>query len=119
MNRSELTELCNKAVVIPVSAIPAQRFQCVLNKQNCTITLKKRGHYCYFSLIAGGKVITQNSICLCGNNLVPYASRGFDGSIFFIDANGHYSIPNYKEFGLRFKLIYVPFNIDSVDIQSV
>ena len=104
------------ALVIPLSAIPAQRFQCVLNNQNCTISIKKRGIYCYFSLTSNGTVIAQNIICLCGNNLVPYKSQAFDGSIFFVDMSGHYSVPRYEEFNKRYKLIYIPFRIEEVEI---
>lgn len=100
------------AVIIPLSAMPAQRLQCVLNGQNCTITIKKRGEYCFFSLMCNGNMVTENTICLCGNNLVPYVSQYFNGSVFFIDVNGHYSIPNYREFNSRYRLVYVPFTMD-------
>lgn len=102
------------ALVIPLSTSPAQRFQCVINNQNCVITIKKRGIHCYFTLVSNGNTVTQNTICLCGNNLVPYRNQFFDGSIFFVDMSGHYSTPNYKEFNTRYKLIYVPFRIDEV-----
>lgn len=102
-------------LVIPLSNIPAQRFQCVLNAQNCIITIKKRGEYCYFTLIANGNKITDNTICLSGNNLIPYANQYFIGSIFFIDVNGYYSIPKYEEFNLRYKLVYVPFRIEDIN----
>lgn len=36
------------AVIIPLSAIPAQRLQCVLNGQNCTITIKSVGNIAIF-----------------------------------------------------------------------
>ena len=118
MTINELDEQIDRTVVIPLSNIPAQRFQCVLNGQNCTITIKKRGLHCYFSLTANGNVVTQNTICLCGNNLVPYRSQYFDGSIFFIDMTGHFSTPNYNDFNTRYKLVYVPLRVDEVNILT-
>lgn len=93
--------------IIPISAIPAQRFQVVLNNQNCTITIKKRGKYCYLSLMCNGSVVIENTICLIGNNLVPYKTSLFVGSLTFIDTNGYFDIPKYEEFGTRYKLVYI------------
>ena len=102
----------SKIVIVPISAIPAQRFQVVLNNQNCTITIKKRGEYCYLSLMCNGNIVTENTICLAGNNLVPYNNQYFSGSLMFIDKSGHYSAPKYELFGTRYKLVYVPFRYD-------
>lgn len=108
----------SKMLIVPISAIPAQSFQCVLNNQNCTITIKKRGEYCYFSLICNGETVTENTVCLAGNNLVPYNNPYFVGSLFFIDTNGYYDIPKYELFNTRYKLCYVPFRFDGVNISS-
>lgn len=105
-------------VIVPISAIPAQRFQCVLNNQNCIIAIKKRGEYCYFSLTANGNSVAENVICLAGNNLVPYNNQYFIGSLFFIDVNGHDSAPEYKLFNTRYKLVYVPFRFDDISTSS-
>ena len=104
--------MIENAYIIPLSNIPAQRLQCVLAGQNCTISIKKRGEYCYFTLMCNGKTVADNTICLCGNNLVPYESQYFTGSVFFVDINGHYSIPDYREFNSRYRLVYVPFTMD-------
>ena len=105
-------------VIVPVSAIPAQRFQVVLNNQNCTITIKKRGEYCYLSLMCNGNIVTENTICLAGNNLVPYNNQYFIGSLLFIDKNGYYDIPKFELFGTRYKLVYVPFRFDTINTSS-
>lgn len=102
-------------IVIPLSAIPAQRFQVVLNNQNCIITLKKREKFLYFSLACNGNVVTQNTICGIGNNLVPYNNRYFVGSLFFIDMNGYDVPPTYELLNTRYRLIYVPFRFDTLD----
>lgn len=107
----------SKIVIVPISAIPAQRFQVVLNNQNCVITIKKRGEYCYFSLISNGNKVVDNVICLAGNNLVPYNNQYFIGSLIFIDKNGHYGTPKYELFGTRYKLVYVPFRFDTINIS--
>ena len=105
-------------VIVPISAIPAQQFQVVLNNQNCTITIKKRGEYCYFSLMANGNVVANNIVCLAGNNLVPYNNQYFVGSLFFIDKNGYYDVPKYELFNTRFKLVYVPFRFDTINTSG-
>ena len=105
-------------VIVPISAIPAQRFQVVLNNQNCTITIKKRGEYCYLSLMCYGNIVTENTICLAGNNLVPYNNQYFSGSLMFIDKSGHYGVPKYELFGTRYKLVYVPFRFDTINTSS-
>lgn len=101
--------------IIPLSAIPAQRFQVVLNNQNCTITIKKRGEYCYLTLACNGNIVTENTICLAGNNLVPYNNQYFVGSLLFIDINGYYDIPKYELFGTRYKLVYIDERFDTID----
>lgn len=106
-----------KMVIVPLSAIPAQRFQVVLNNQNCTIAIKKRGEYCYLTLICNGNIVTENTICLAGNNLVPYNNQYFVGSLFFIDKNGYYTPPRYELFNARYKLCYIPFRFDEVSIE--
>lgn len=106
------------ARIIPLSAIPAQRFKCVLGDQNCIIAIKKRGRHSYFSLVANGVNVVYNTICLCGNNLVPYKNQYFEGSIFFIDMSGHYSTPNYEEFNKRYRLVYIPYRIEEVEITN-
>ena len=107
----------DKMLIVAISAIPAQRFQVVLNNQNCVITIKKRGEYCFFSLTANGNKVADNVICLAGNNLVPYNNHNFVGSLFFIDKNGHYEIPKYELFNTRYKLCYVPFRFDGVNVS--
>ena len=116
MTKEAVIKLCEDTIVIPLSNIPAQRFQCVLNNQNCTITIKKRGEYCYFSLMVSGNMVTYNTICLCGNNLVPYNNQYFVGSLFFIDSSWNYSTPIFEDFNTRYKLVYVPFRIDDISV---
>ena len=101
--------------IVPLSAIPAQRFQVVLNNQNCIITLKKREKFLYFSLNCNGNVVTQNTICGIGNNLVPYNNRYFVGSLFFIDMNGYDVPPTYELLNTRYRLVYVPLRFDTLD----
>lgn len=113
-----MADALNGLRIIPVSAIPAQRFQVVLNNQNCIITIKKRGDYLYLSLTCNGNVVTQNTICNCGNNLVPYNNRYFVGSLFFIDINGYNMKPTYNMLNTRYKLAYVPFRVNMINTSS-
>ena len=106
-------------LIVPISAIPAQRFQVVLNNQNCVITIKQREEYCYFSLTANGNKVVENVICLAGNSLVPYKNQYFTGTLFFIDKNGYFDVPQYESFNTRFKLVYVPFRIEDLRLSDL
>lgn len=49
---------------IPLQAIPNQRFNVVLNDQNCTIHLYQKGNYMYMDFTADGAEIRTGAICL-------------------------------------------------------
>lgn len=94
--------------VIPLSQIPNQRLQCVINGQRLVITIAKRGERLYMDVNCNGNPVSNGVICLCGNSLVPYRNIYFTGDLFFIDLQNHGAIPDYRQFNSRFQLVYLP-----------
>ena len=91
---------------IPLSSIPSQSFNVVLNNQDCTIALYARGEKYYFDLTVDGKNLFQGMIVQVGQNLTPYEYVGFVGSLSLIDVDGKNDYPDYTEFGKRYILVY-------------
>ena len=91
---------------IPVQAIPNQRFQIVLNDQNCTIHLFQRGEYIYMDLTCNGVEIRTGAICLPNISLVQYPTPDFDGMLFFTDTTNHDEPPVYSGLGTRWLLCF-------------
>lgn len=92
--------------IVPTQAIPNQRFQVVLDGQNCIIHLFQKGEYMYLDLTCNGIVIRQGAICLPNINLVNYPTPYFSGLLFFTDNTDHDHAPYYKELGTRYFLCY-------------
>ena len=95
-----------KIEFIPLEQTPAQSFGILLNEQECRISVYMRGKDLYFDLYKDNEPIYLGSICYDRTDLTPYQYRGFDGHIFFVDAEGK-SNPDYKLFDERFFLAYV------------
>ena len=91
---------------IPIKAIPNQRFNVVLNAQNCPIHLFQRGDYLYMDFTANGRTIRTGAICLSGMSLLAYPTPYFNGYLFFSDLKRKNKEPNYAELGSRFILCY-------------
>ena len=92
--------------VVPVQAIPNQRFQVVLGGQNCIIRLFQRGNYMYMDLTCNATPIRKGAICLSSVNLVNYPTPYFSGTLFFTDNSNHDHEPHYSELGKRYFLCY-------------
>lgn len=91
---------------IPLKAIPNQRFNVVLNDQNCTIHLFQRGDYLYMDFAVDDKMIRTGAICLSSTSILAYPTPYFNGYLFFTDVKRKNKEPNYAELGSRFILCY-------------
>lgn len=91
---------------IPLKAIPNQRFNVVLNDQNCTIHLFQRGDYLYMDFAVDDKMIRTGAICLSATSILVYPTPYFNGYLFFTDVKRKNKEPNYAELGSRFILCY-------------
>lgn len=92
--------------IVPTQAIPNQRFQVVLNGQNCTIHLYQKGKYMYIDLTCNGTVIREGAICLPNINLMNYPTPYFSGLLFFTDNTDHDQPPYYAELNKRYFLCF-------------
>lgn len=92
---------------IPLQTIPNQRFNVVLNDQNCTIHLYQKGNYMYMDFTADGTEIRTGAICLVNIDLLAVPTPYFSGYLFFVDMKGKGATPNYKELNDRFILMYI------------
>lgn len=93
--------------VIPLQAIPNQRFNIVLGDQNCTLHIYQRGEYMYLDLFVDKKVIRQGVICLVNVNLLNYPAPGFSGYLFLADSSDAGGTPVYNQLGSRYTLFYM------------
>ena len=91
---------------IPIKAIPNQRFNIVLNDQNCTVHLYQRGEYLYMDFIANERTIRTGAICLTDISLLQYPTPYFNGFLFFADTKRMHKAPTFDELGSRFILCY-------------
>jgi len=55
-------------IAVPLSPIPSQSFQIVLNGQDCEIEVLTRGEHIFLNLTVDGELIQAGAICV---NLVP------------------------------------------------
>ena len=99
---------------IPLSPIPAQTFQIVLDDQQCHITLYQRGRRMYLDLEADNETVCQGAICQNRASIVPFPTLNFSGSLHFWDTLGD-EPPQYEQLGTRFLLLYVADGEDMPD----
>lgn len=92
--------------VIPLSAIPAETFQVVLDDQQCRIKLCQRGRRMYLDLDVDDEAVCRGAICQNRASVVPFPTLSFSGSLHFWDTLGD-EPPRYDLLGSRFLLLYV------------
>lgn len=93
-------------MIIPIEAIPNQKFIVVLGEKECRIELLSRGLNIFMNLTVEDKVIFQGLICLNGVNLLSQDYYPIKGSLYFEDTQGKLD-PLYFGLGSRWVLNYV------------
>ena len=93
--------------VIPLSAIPAQILNVVLNGQYCTLSIYWKQTRLYLDLNVGAAVICAGRICQNKVDILQVPVRGFTGSLHFWDMEGDHP-PQWEQLNSRFFLVYVP-----------
>lgn len=94
------------AIVIPLSNIPAQRFNIVLDGLYCTIKLYQRGARLYMDLETVTEPIFAGAVCLHGAQVNQSPYPDFTGVLYFFDTRGQ-SAPQYGGLNERWYLIYL------------
>lgn len=92
--------------VIPLTNIPAQTFNVVLDGQYCTIAVYWKQTRLYLDLTVGATVICAGRVCENRANILQVPLRGFKGSLHFWDMEGDCA-PLWSRVNERYFLVYV------------
>lgn len=90
---------------IVISALPFQEFSCVLDGQNCVITLRQVAEYLFCDLMVEGVQIFSGRRCCVGTDINCYPTPLFSGRLFFVGTLGN-SDPQYEGLNSRWILVY-------------
>lgn len=94
-------------LVIPIQPVPSQQVLCVLDGQNCQISIYLRGSNIYVDLNSDG--VNRCLACLAHNAVALDSCNawdGFLGNLYFIDTQGK-DDPEYTGFNTRWFLVYL------------
>ena len=90
---------------IPLEARPNQSLEVLLNTRRYQITIKETGGVMAISITRDDVILIQNQIIPANAPLIPY--RYLEAGNFVVLTEND-DLPNYTEFGLSQRLIYVP-----------
>lgn len=95
---------------LPLLATPSQSFECVLNAQNCTITLKTRDYdgvpRLYCNLAVNKTLIWGDVLCLHMVGIKLYRYLPFTGNLVFVDMAAQ-DPPLWSGLDDRWRLVYL------------
>lgn len=91
---------------IPLSTNPNQQSSCVLEDQNCVISLRQNGQWVYLTLEVDQETVCDTVACRDRSPMPPFATTKFQGRLMFVDTKGKNS-PNSDEFESRYILVYL------------
>lgn len=92
-------------VTVPLSALPSQSFQIVLDDQDCEIDLLLRGDFFYLNLTVNGEVVQQGAIVMEGVSIIQMPNNFFKGSLAVFDTLGEEQ-PSWEGLGDRWQMVY-------------
>ena len=91
---------------IPLSPIPSQELNVILDGQHCTISLYWRQDHLYLDLNVNGGAVCRGAICQNRAEIVQSRTQGFKGSLYFLDLEGDRP-PHWEGLNTRWALVYV------------
>lgn len=94
-------------LVIPIQPVPSQQVLCVLDGQNCQISIYLRAGKIFVDLNSNG--VNMCLACLAHNAVALDSCNswdGFLGNLYFIDTQGE-DDPQYTGFNTRWYLVYL------------
>lgn len=91
---------------IPLSAIPNQTLNVVLDGQDCTVSVYWRQERLYLDLVCNGTEIVTGAICENRANILQSRQLYFKGSLHFFDGEGDRP-PTYEGLNDRWVLVFV------------
>ncbi len=93
-------------IEITLKPLKQQKFNVILNGQQCTIRLMQRSTGMYIDLYKDSIPLLSGVKCLNGNKIVRYKYLGFSGELFFTDLSGTED-PEWSGLGERWRLWYI------------
>lgn len=93
-------------MIIPLDAVPNQKFMVNLSGQDCVIEIDMRGKNLFLNLSINENPVVNGVICLNKVNLIQYNHLNFKGNLYFEDLSGNLD-PWYWGLGSRWVLNYV------------
>jgi hypothetical protein len=91
--------------IIPLQAIPSQKFNITLNNQVCQISIYQKSTGLYFDLVLNNVPIVTARLCLDRKLIIRYKYLGFIGDFAFIDQKG-LTNPAYQGLNSQYLLYY-------------
>ena len=92
--------------VIPVSALPNQTFNIVLDGQYCTISLRWKQKRLYLDLDVDSIAVRRGAVCENRADILQSPTVLFRGSLHFWDNEGD-TPPEWARLDSRYFLLYV------------
>ncbi len=93
-------------VEIPLQPIPAQELQCILDGQNCTLSVYWRFGKLYADLLVNSEPVFTGAICQNLQWVNQSPSPDFSGGLIFVDGLGD-EAPHWDGLGTRWALLYL------------
>lgn len=90
---------------IPLSAIPFQIVNAVVNGQNYRITVRQLGSEIYTSLVVDDEQVTNSVMAVARGKLIPWSQTIAQTMLVWIDTQGN-ERPQYTGLGDRWRLVY-------------
>lgn len=100
--------------IVPLSPLPSQTFNVVLDSQNCTIKLSQKSTGMFLDLAVGQTPVLTGTLCRNLVRVVRQSYLDFSGELMFMDTQG-YDDPQYEGLGSRWVLMY----LDASDYSSL
>lgn len=92
--------------IVPLSAVPSQTTNIVLDSQSCVITVYQKRTGLYMDLSVNSTQICNTALCLNGYPVVKNTYHGLSGNFLFVDQQGT-NDPDYTGLGSRYLLYFL------------
>lgn len=93
-------------IEVPLSPVPGQNLQIILDDQNVTLTLRQKGERMYMDVDVGTSRVISGAICNNRTNVKQFKTMPFRGGLFFVDTEGN-EPPQYHGLDTRWVLVYL------------
>lgn len=92
-------------LIIPTSAVPAQRLKAILSAQATTLVIRQMVTGLFMDVYVSDALVIGGVACRDRNRIVRDAYLGFAGDLAWVDTQGLLD-PYYTGLGARWVLVY-------------